>query len=53
MSALPALAEEELSGDPGFADAPAYHLPTVIVTGHSPTTMEARRVPAELTATRS
>jgi NADPH-dependent 2,4-dienoyl-CoA reductase/sulfur reductase-like enzyme len=46
VSELPALAEAELPGDPRFAELPPYHLPTVIVTGHSPTTMEALRAPA-------
>jgi 3-phenylpropionate/trans-cinnamate dioxygenase ferredoxin reductase component len=53
ISSLPALAEGELPDDPGFAGMPAYHLPTVIVTGHSPTTMEAYRVPAEAPAAAS
>ncbi len=47
ISSLAASGEGELPADPGFAEQPAYHLPTVIVTGHSPTNMEALRVLGE------
>ncbi len=53
VSSLPTMGEGELSGDPRFPTVPAYHLPTVIVTGQSPTMMQAYRPPAEPAATRS
>ena len=40
-------AEGNVPGDARFPDPGApYELPTVIVSGRSPTSMEARRVPA-------
>jgi NADPH-dependent 2,4-dienoyl-CoA reductase/sulfur reductase-like enzyme len=52
---LPGAFDDELTGKPEPArfphpSQPSYHGPTVVVTGHSPTQMDAIRVPAGRTA---
>ena len=52
---LPGAFDDALAGKPVPARfphpaAPSYHGPTVVVTGHTPTQMDALRTPAERTA---